>query len=77
MIVIIDTDICQLSLSNLQFTKMVSWSALGRTFGTNLFKNNITAPYLVKNVNFSVGKALNGDHGHRVMAMQPSRYNVI
>ncbi|CAH0725590.1 unnamed protein product, partial [Brenthis ino] len=53
---------------------MVSWSALGRSYSASLFKNIIKAPYLVKNVNFSVGKILNGDHGHKTMAMQPSRW---
>ncbi|XP_023946495.2 NADH dehydrogenase [ubiquinone] 1 beta subcomplex subunit 5, mitochondrial [Bicyclus anynana] len=53
---------------------MVSWSAIGRSFGTNLFKNNIKTPYVLQNVNFSVGKKLASDHGHRTMALQPSRW---
>lgn len=56
---------------------MVSWSALGRSFGTNLFKNNLKSTNLIQNVNFSLAKTLNGDHGHKSMVLQPSRYNDI
>ncbi|XP_050348128.1 NADH dehydrogenase [ubiquinone] 1 beta subcomplex subunit 5, mitochondrial [Nymphalis io] len=53
---------------------MVSWSGLGRSFGTSLFKNNIKTPFILQNVNFSVGKTLNSGHGHKTMALQPSRW---
>ncbi|VVC87233.1 unnamed protein product [Leptidea sinapis] len=53
---------------------MVSWSALGRTFGITLLKNNSKSPFLVQNVKFNVGQNLKGDHEHRTMAMQPSRW---
>lgn len=53
---------------------MVSWSALGRSFGINLLKNNPRTPFIVQNVNFSINKALFGDHGHKIMPLQPSRY---
>ncbi|OWR43262.1 NADH dehydrogenase [ubiquinone] 1 beta subcomplex subunit 5, mitochondrial [Danaus plexippus] len=53
---------------------MVSWSALGRSFGTNLFKNNLKSTNLIQNVNFSLAKTLNGDHGHKSMVLQPSRW---
>lgn len=53
---------------------MVSWSALGRSFGANLFKNNVKAPFVIQNVKFSVGKSLSAGHGHKTMALQPSRY---
>lgn len=60
-------------VSNSVKIKMVSWSALGRSFGINLLKNNIKSPYTVQNVNFSVSKALQAGHGHQTMALQPSR----
>ncbi|CAG4960169.1 unnamed protein product [Parnassius apollo] len=53
---------------------MVSWSALGRSFGINLLKNQTKSPLKAHNVNFSASKILNGDHGHKVMALQPSRW---
>ncbi|XP_038222314.1 NADH dehydrogenase [ubiquinone] 1 beta subcomplex subunit 5, mitochondrial [Zerene cesonia] len=53
---------------------MVSWSALGRSFGINLIKNNAKAPVVVQNVNFSIGKSLSAGHGPKTMAMQPSRW---
>ncbi|KAI8439606.1 hypothetical protein MSG28_013333 [Choristoneura fumiferana] len=56
---------------------MVSWSALGRSFGINLLKNNPRKPFIVQNVNFSTNKALFGDHGHKTMPLQPSRWQYI
>ncbi|XP_045514523.1 NADH dehydrogenase [ubiquinone] 1 beta subcomplex subunit 5, mitochondrial [Pieris brassicae] len=53
---------------------MVSWSALGRSLGVNLIKTNSKIPLVGQNVKFSVGKSLFGDHGHKTMAMQPSRW---
>ncbi|XP_059048724.1 NADH dehydrogenase [ubiquinone] 1 beta subcomplex subunit 5, mitochondrial [Achroia grisella] len=52
---------------------MVSWSALGRSFGVNLFKNNIKTPCSIQNVAFSTNKALCAGH-HKTFAMQPSRF---
>ncbi|XP_045451697.1 NADH dehydrogenase [ubiquinone] 1 beta subcomplex subunit 5, mitochondrial [Melitaea cinxia] len=53
---------------------MVSWSALGRSFGANLFKNNVKTPFVIQNVKFSVGNSLSAGHGHKTMALQPSRF---
>ncbi|CAG9788821.1 unnamed protein product [Diatraea saccharalis] len=53
---------------------MVSWSALGRSFGVNLFKNNIKSTFSVSNVSFSTSKAISAGHGHQTMALQPSRW---
>ncbi|XP_063829620.1 NADH dehydrogenase [ubiquinone] 1 beta subcomplex subunit 5, mitochondrial [Ostrinia nubilalis] len=53
---------------------MVSWSALGRSFGINLLKNHAKTPFVAQNVNFSMTKALNGAHGHQTFALQPSRW---
>ncbi|XP_041982283.1 NADH dehydrogenase [ubiquinone] 1 beta subcomplex subunit 5, mitochondrial [Aricia agestis] len=52
---------------------MVSWSALGRSFGISLLKNSNKPSLVVQNVKFSIGKPLNGGHD-RTMAMQPSRF---
>ncbi|CAG9112167.1 unnamed protein product [Plutella xylostella] len=53
---------------------MVSWSALGRSFGINLLKSNKNSTSLVQNVKFSTSKALGGDHGHKSFVIQPSRW---
>ncbi|XP_075980167.1 NADH dehydrogenase (ubiquinone) SGDH subunit [Anticarsia gemmatalis] len=53
---------------------MVSWSALGRSFGINLVKNNIKVPQITNNVAFSTSKTLGAGHGHKTFALQPSRW---
>ncbi|KAJ2945743.1 hypothetical protein O0L34_g586 [Tuta absoluta] len=53
---------------------MVSWSALGRSFGLNLLKNNVKSPLTAQNVLFSTTKSALGGHGHQTMALQPSRW---
>lgn len=53
--------------------KMVSWSALGRSFGINYIKNHLKTPNTIKNVAFSTNTVLKAGHGHETMAMQPSR----
>lgn len=52
---------------------MVSWSALSRPFGVNIVKNHLKTPYTTKNVAFSTNTVLKAGHGHKTMAMQPSR----
>lgn len=52
---------------------MVTWSALGRSFGINLLKTHLRQPQTIQNVSFSTGKTLN--HGHKTFALQPSRYD--
>lgn len=53
---------------------MVSWSALGRSFGVNLVKSYAKTPQIHQNVTFSMTTALNGAHGHKTFALQPSRW---
>ncbi|NP_001124377.1 lethal(3)neo18 [Bombyx mori] len=53
---------------------MVSWSALGRSFGINLVKNSLKSPNKIQNVTFTTAKTLKGSHGERTMALQPSRW---
>ncbi|KAL4711542.1 hypothetical protein ACJJTC_000558 [Scirpophaga incertulas] len=53
---------------------MVSWSALGRSYGINVLRNNSKTLYAHQNVGFSIAKSLNAGHGHKIMAMQPSRW---
>ncbi|XP_049875826.1 NADH dehydrogenase [ubiquinone] 1 beta subcomplex subunit 5, mitochondrial [Pectinophora gossypiella] len=53
---------------------MVSWSALGRSVGINLLKNNVKTPVNIQNALFSTSKVPFGGHGHRTMALQPSRW---
>ncbi|XP_047992752.1 NADH dehydrogenase [ubiquinone] 1 beta subcomplex subunit 5, mitochondrial [Leguminivora glycinivorella] len=56
---------------------MVSWSALGRSFGISLLKNQGTKPIVVQNVKLSTNKALFGGHEHQTMPLQPSRWQYI
>ncbi|CAB3230774.1 unnamed protein product [Arctia plantaginis] len=51
---------------------MVTWSALGRSFGINLFKSHLRQPQTIQNVTLSTSKTLN--HGHKTFALQPSRW---
>ncbi|XP_022822653.1 NADH dehydrogenase [ubiquinone] 1 beta subcomplex subunit 5, mitochondrial [Spodoptera litura] len=53
---------------------MVSWSALGRSFGLNLIKNHVKTPTTVQNVTFTTSKALKGGHEHKTFVLQPSRW---
>ncbi|KAJ0174538.1 hypothetical protein K1T71_009646 [Dendrolimus kikuchii] len=53
---------------------MVSWSALGRSFGVNLFKNHVKTSNVYQNVSFSTSKALAAGHGAKTMQLQPSRW---
>ncbi|XP_047031862.1 NADH dehydrogenase [ubiquinone] 1 beta subcomplex subunit 5, mitochondrial [Helicoverpa zea] len=53
---------------------MVSWSALGRSFGINLLKNQIKTPTTIQNATFTTSKALNGSHGAKTFVLQPSRW---
>ncbi|XP_053610564.1 NADH dehydrogenase [ubiquinone] 1 beta subcomplex subunit 5, mitochondrial [Plodia interpunctella] len=52
---------------------MVSWSALGRSCGINLWKNHLKNQFIAQNVAFSTTKTIRADHG-RTFAMQPSRF---
>ncbi|XP_026321689.1 NADH dehydrogenase [ubiquinone] 1 beta subcomplex subunit 5, mitochondrial [Hyposmocoma kahamanoa] len=52
---------------------MVSWSALGRSFGINLLKNHVKTPYTIQNTTFSTSNILKAGHG-KVFAIQPSRW---
>uniref|UniRef100_A0A2A4JWP4 NADH dehydrogenase [ubiquinone] 1 beta subcomplex subunit 5, mitochondrial n=1 Tax=Heliothis virescens TaxID=7102 RepID=A0A2A4JWP4_HELVI len=53
---------------------MVSWSALGRSFGINLIKTHIKTPNTIQNVTLTTSKTLNGSHGEKTFVLQPSRW---
>lgn len=52
---------------------MVSWSALGRSFGKTILKNQLNTLVKPQNVTFSTSRIVNAGHGHKTMALQPSR----
>ncbi|CAH0588937.1 unnamed protein product [Chrysodeixis includens] len=52
---------------------MVSWSALGRSFGISLLKTNAKTLSKPQHVAFSTSKVFNG-HDHKTFVLQPSRW---